>query len=109
MSTIVFDDQARTRKSDPLTSHLAGDRSQSTVHDVRAAVLVILALDIPEATGSQLNELYREMRADRGWPEVHFDSPRKRAGELADDGYLDVLNEDAKRGHEHVYRLKESR
>jgi hypothetical protein len=96
----------RTRESDPLTSHLAGDRSQTTVVEVRAAVLYMLDL-VEWATGSGLNELYRTLAKPHGWPEVHIDSPRKRAGELAREGYLTVRNEDAKRGHEHEYSLPE--
>lgn len=103
---IAYDDSPRTRELDPLTSHLAGDRSQTTVHDVREAVEHLFT-HVDAATGSALNELYRAMREQHGWPEVHFDSPRKRAGELAADGVLAVENADASRGTERIFRLKE--
>jgi hypothetical protein len=56
--------------------------------------------------GSELNRLYSLRAPGNGWPEnIHFDSPRKRAGELVVDGLLVVLNEGDPRGTEHEYAL----
>jgi len=101
---IFPDDTARTRLTDPLSSHVAADESAATVRDVADAVLQIL-LVVDCADGQALNILYRELRAARGWRECAYDSPRKRAGELARDGELVVLNADDPRGTPHLYAL----
>lgn len=100
---VVNGDTARTRRTDPLTSHLAGDRSQETISQVKAIVLELVAYHGP-LSGSQLNDLFVLWTDPYEW-HVHFDSPRKRAGELADEGLLVVTNADAKRGTERIYSL----
>jgi hypothetical protein len=104
MMTMLWDDEPRTRTTDPLTSHLAGDRSQVTIHAVKAA-LIEMVREQGCLTGSEANEMYRRDAAARGWPQASFDSPRKRLGDLARDGRLRVLNLDAKRGVESEYTL----
>lgn len=85
---IVIDgDKARTRRSDPAESHAAADRSQHTISALRLAVLALVREE-PISVGSALNEMYRARYERRGWPKCAWDSPRKRAGELADDGLL---------------------
>lgn len=105
----IFDDPVgpRTRRKDGRTSHLAGDRSQDSIPAVNQAVLTMVRQEGP-MTGSELNRLY-QVRADRShWPmPLHFDSPRKRAGELAVAGLLVIVNEDDPRGTERVYALPE--
>ena len=87
---VMVGDTARTRKSDPLTSHLAGDVSAHGLRDAKQRVLQLVSVHAP-VTGSELNDLYR-LTADRvGWPRLGLDSPRKRAGELARDGFLQVV------------------
>jgi hypothetical protein len=71
---------------------------------VKAAVLALILSHGP-LVGSRLNDLYEAGREGAGWPDVHRDSPRKRAGELAADGILRVTNADSPRGHEHEYEL----
>ena len=80
-------DSARARRSDPLTSHEAADRSAHTLTKLRRAVLA-LVLQEPSSIGSELNAMYELRYARNGWPKAAWDSPRKRAGELAEDGLL---------------------
>lgn len=101
---ILPDDTARTRRTDPLSSHKAGDRSQTSRSRVRAAVLTLIGSYGPQ-TGNDLNDLYRQYRPHHGWPTVSYDSPRKRAGELARDRELVVTNADDPRGTPHLYAL----
>lgn len=101
---LLTGDGPRARRSDPLQSHVAADKSQETITAVKAAVLLLVrqkgALD-----GAELNELYAARRDRNGWPMVHWDSPRKRAGDLHRDGQLKVLNADAPRGTAAEYTL----
>lgn len=100
---LVSGDTVRARRSDPPSSHVAADRSAQTRSAVEGAVIWMLRhLDL---TGAELNEDYRLLAADMGWPVVHFDSPRKRAGELVRKGVLRVLNEDDPRGTPAIYHL----
>jgi hypothetical protein len=97
-------DSARTRRSDPLPSHVAGDKSQETVKRVADAVMTIVRRE-GAVGGTELNRLYR-IAAEKGrYPLVHWDSPRKRAGELVKDGFLVITNEGDPRGVEHEYAL----
>ncbi|MET4780842.1 hypothetical protein [Glaciihabitans sp. UYNi722] len=97
-------DTARTGRDDPWSSHLAGDRSQATIRAVRDAVLILVRQELI-VTGSELNDLYRVRAEQNGWPAVHYESPRKRAGELAKDGLLSVLNAEVPRGTQHEYTI----
>ena len=106
MAFFLDDDTPRARVTDPVTSHMAADRSAASKHAVREAVVTLVRQE-GTLTGSEINRLYN-LRADRyGWPLVHFDSPRKRAGELAADGLLTILNVDAPRGTESEYKVAE--
>ena len=106
LHSITGGDNPRARKSDPLTSHMAGDRSSVNVKAVKKELLVIIGRR-GSLTGSEANTLYREaaLRSEGGLPVVAWDSPRKRLGELAADKLLVVLNEDHPRGTETVYAL----
>lgn len=108
MSTamIFSSDTSRTRRFDPLPSHVAGDRSQMTITEVKAAVMSLLRQE-GELSGQEINDLY-ELRATRSdWPNVHIDSPRKRAGELVRAGLLTITNPDDSRGTPAIYAIKE--
>lgn len=75
-----------------MQSHMAADRSQRTLHRTKVAVLRIVA-EQGEVTGVQINELF-EFNAARGrWGRVAYDTPRKRASELARDGFLAIRTE----------------
>lgn len=100
---ILPDDKARARLTDPLASHAAADQSAATIKHVADAVLWMIAHYGP-CTGRELNDHYRNSARGRGWPVVSYDSPRKRAAELADDGRL-VAEVDGTRGHPAVYHL----
>ena len=97
-------DSPRAGKDDPISSHMAADRSQETLALTRDRV-VLLVRQEGEITGRDLNDLYRA-RADReGWARISYDSPRKRAAELLADGVLACTNEDAARGIGRIYCL----
>lgn len=106
VSPVHEDQEPNVRRSDPVTSHAAADRSASTRKHVADAVF-LLVMQEGELTGSELNRLYALRQGRNGWPVVHFDSPRKRAGELARDGVLAANIPDGVRGHETVYDLPE--
>jgi hypothetical protein len=99
---IMDNDSPRARMSDPTESHAAADKSAETRREVRSAVIYLVGL-WRGATGSQLNESYATGRSFYGWPDVHYDSPRKRAGELYADGLLTCFS--TPRGTERKYVL----
>lgn len=105
--TIGPDDTARARRSDPLPSHVAADKSATSRRAVRDAVLFLLWLK-GDRTGQELNDLYAGRAVQHGWPIVHFDSPRKRVAELVREGLVTVVNPDDPRGTPAVYRLVQS-
>lgn len=89
----VDEDKPRARLTDPEASHVAADRSSRARNKIANAVLEILAADGP-MTGGEMNEAYRIWRESnpRTFPMCHFDSPRKRLGELAEDALADVIS-----------------
>jgi hypothetical protein len=102
-------DTARTRKSHPATSHAAADVSQATIHQTKVRVLIVVKENGP-LVGSEINDLYQFRGARSGWDRVAWDTPRKRAGELAADGYLDIIGTRPAVGNhldESIYQLSE--
>lgn len=99
---MVLPGSAMTRRTDPLPSHRAADTAAKTHTRVADAVLWLLNRYGP-LTGQQLNEKYRVRRIDQRWPRVSYDSPRKRAGELAVDGLVVITNAGDPRGTPHIY------
>lgn len=87
---MLWDDSARTRLTDPVTSHKAADQSAHGLSELRLHVLELVRQE-GQAIGSELNDLYSLRAARNDWPRAAWDSPRKRAGELAADGYLEVI------------------
>jgi hypothetical protein len=85
---IFPDDSPRARLTDPIQSHMAADRSQKGLSELRQRVLHVIAYRGRRINGNDLNDLFAETARNNGWKRVHPDSPRKRAGELAVDGYL---------------------
>lgn len=87
----INDDRPRTRKTDPITSHIAADASAAGLKDAKHNVLYILSHTGP-ITGSELNAAYQAYARAENWRRLAYDSPRKRAGELVADGYLTVAS-----------------
>lgn len=103
---ILPDDSARARRSDPVQSHMAADRSAKALPLVRQRVLRLVAFHGPRVSGNTLNELYVQKSLSTGWDVVHFDSPRKRAGDLARIGLLKAeRNIDGRTLSEAVYTI----
>lgn len=110
VGTVFGIDAPRARRSDPTTSQRAAD---ATSHGIKATKIRVLQIVLQEEriTGSELCDLYDLRRARNGWPELHFDSPRKRAGELAVDGLLEVVGEETSAGNhlpESVYAITDA-
>jgi len=99
---LLAGDTPRARSTDHTTSHRAADRSQKTLPRVRMAVLDILRLRGP-LTGNELNDAFHN--GTKNYGKAHWDSPRKRAGEMAEDG---LLTADRSNGSEAVYDLSEA-
>ncbi len=80
----------------PVQSHKGADRAQRTMHRTKVWVLRIVAVH-GELPGSEINEVFPSFvpREDR----VAFDTPRKRAGELAVDGFLAKRTEKSDGNH----------
>lgn len=85
----MADDSARTRKGDPITSHVAGDVSSAHLHETKRRVLELIKIH-GALVGSEVNEQYVLMASRMNWRRVAWDTPRKRAHELLDDGFLEV-------------------
>ncbi len=102
---IVLDgDTARARLTDPLSSHVAAEKSAETRGQVHEAIVVQIREHGP-MNGRELNDRYETFRRAHGWPVVSYDSPRKRAGELV-GSRLVVVNPDDPRGTPHIYALR---
>lgn len=97
-------DTARAPRGGTIYEHLAADRSQDSLPLVKKAVLEIVQAH-GKLVGSQINAYYRDLFQTNGWPPVHPDSPRKRAGELAAAGALAITNLDRPRGTEAEYAI----
>lgn len=89
---VSFGDKPRTRRSDPLSSHRAGDVSQPSIPETKVRVMDLLLVH-GWLSSSQINDNYQFAASRLGWKRVAYDSPRKRAGELVEDGYLEVIDE----------------
>lgn len=89
---VMNGDHARVGRNDPVTSHIAADVSQRSIKQTKIAVLE-LVMQEGELVGSEINDLYRLRASRHGWGRIAFDTPRKRAGELAEDGYLDIVDQ----------------
>jgi len=103
------DDTPRARSTDPATSHLAADVSQAGLKEAKLRVLELVRVHQPVA-GSHLNEIYRVEAPRCGWKPLAYDSPRKRASELAADGYLEIVDRSTSDGNhlpEAIYGLTE--
>ena len=86
---LIFpDDTARTRTTDPITSHMAADSNTN-----RQAVEDHVAFLFAEFGFMTDEELTARYFSDPGAPAAHHDSPRKRRSDLTGKGaVVDVPN-----------------
>jgi hypothetical protein len=84
---IIDGDSPRVHRADPITSHLAADKSQRSAPSVRDRVLQLLADRGPMAA-FEVCDAYAERVRRAGWPHVHHESPRKRMSDMKRDGLL---------------------
>lgn len=104
---VMAGDSPRVRRRDKGTSHAAADASAPAIRQTKFRVLLVVRDNGP-ICGSEVNDLYRFRGSRQAWARVAWDTPRKRAGELADDGYLDIVEERPAVGNnqpESVYQL----
>lgn len=80
---ILTDDTARARRTDPIQSHRAADRSAIGLPRVKRRVLAVVSRMGPRISGNDLNDAYRAFGDGLGWSRIHIDTPRKRAGDMA--------------------------
>lgn len=80
------------RRADPIASHVAADKAEASAGAVKAIILTLI-FEAGSMTGQELNDLYRERWEKEGWPQVAYDSPRKRAGDMFRARQLSILNE----------------
>lgn len=99
---LINGDKPRTRRTDPHTSHVAGDMSQAGISSTKVHVMDLLHVH-GWLSASALNDQYQFAASRMGWTGVALDSPRKRAGELVEDGYVEVIDE-----HPGLYGVPES-
>ena len=80
------------RATDPGTSHEAAEAVVANLTELRLAVLQLVSI-YGASSSSRINRLYQAHRHGRAWPHAAPDSPRKRAGWLADPahGLLEVV------------------
>ncbi|WP_120338094.1 hypothetical protein [Cryobacterium soli] len=101
------DDTPRARLSDPVQSHMAADRSQRTIKGASKAVLVLVYLQ-DCLSGSQINAEYAHSREHFRFPQVAADTPRKRASDLCNDGFLEATGtQKAIRLQERIFTITE--
>lgn len=86
---ITEGDSPRVRSTDPLTSHFAADASASHLHETKHRVLQLINMH-GSLVGAEVNEQYNIMASRMNWRRVAWDTPRKRAHELLDEGFLEV-------------------
>ena len=84
---MVFPGSADTRRTDPITSHMAADKTAATLTQVQAVVLAIFKAR-GNLTDSELNTHYELSWMSQGWPEQHPDSPRRRRSQLTARGLI---------------------
>lgn len=90
---VLLEDTPRTRRTDPKTSHRAADVSQASLPETKVRVMDLLHVH-RRLSSSELNDQYQFAAARMpGWKRVAYDSPRKRAGELVEAGYVEVVDE----------------
>lgn len=80
---------AHARRTDPGTSQDAAKRASFNLTALKLAVLAKFDERGP-MVGSKLNRIYEFEQGLYGGPDCKYDSPRKRAGELRRDGYLEI-------------------
>ena len=84
---MIFGDEPRVRRSDPITSHLAADSTSGSLPYMQSLVLGIFKI-LGNATDEELGTYYAIQWSSQGWPQAHPDSPRKRRSELTARGLL---------------------
>lgn len=95
---ILDGDSPRVHRGDPVTSHMAADKSQRTVQIVRDHVLELIRERGPMAAFEVCDAYAKETRR-AGWQRVRHETPRKRVSDLHKEGYLVATGEYRKNRH----------
>jgi hypothetical protein len=98
----------RFRASDPAPSQIAANKAEKNLRITKVRVLELIHTQ-GWLSSSEVNDQYLFASARLDWTRLAYDSPRKRAGELVDEGYLRVVDErmGANGAPESVYALTE--
>lgn len=86
------DDSPRARRTDPLTSHAAADKTAAELSEMKQRILGLFR-ELGRMTDSELNRIYLANADIRGWKPVRPDTPRKRRSDLTRDGWLVATEE----------------
>lgn len=97
----IGNDTARTGLNDPVTSHIAGDRSAPYVSKLQQIVLHLIASAEFGLTDTELDDEYKRLQPERGWPSVRDETPRKRRSDLAHERFGMVVDSGVKRISRH--------
>lgn len=84
---LLGDDEPRARRSDPVTSHAAADKSAHGLSEMKVNILNIFER-FGALTDSELNDIYQRQSLMFGWKKVRPDTPRKRRSDLSSAGFL---------------------
>ena len=81
------------RTTDPSPSEKAANVAAKGMSELKVRVMDLIHVH-RRLSSSELNDQYQFAAARMpGWKRVAYDSPRKRAGELVEAGYVEVVDE----------------
>lgn len=76
------------RETDPATSDVAAEHQTWKLRAAHVAVLALFA-EHGSLTDTELNKAYRRVWEKREYPELSFDTPRRRRSDLSDRDLLE--------------------
>ena len=96
-----------SRATDPITSDVAAEKQLKKLNDSHAAVLELFK-ENDALSDTELNHLYHSVWCERDFPQLSFDTPRRRRSDLAGRHYLEktaVTRVNDNGGTEKVWQL----
>ena len=75
------------RETDPITSDMAANGQEWKLRGAHVAVFALFK-EHGGMTDTELNKVYRKVWEQREYPELSYDTPRRRRSDLADRDYL---------------------
>lgn len=77
------------RETDPITSDLAAAAQAWKLNAAHVAVLALFT-ELGGLTDTELNKAYRKVWEQREYPQLSYDTPRRRRSDLTDRDYLEA-------------------